>query len=287
MDRAMATLIPGVLETILPAVHRLVAPNPSVMTGPGTNTYLLGDKNITVLDPGPDTPAHLDAIASAIAQLGGRLQRVLVTHTHTDHSPAAAPLAARFSVPVVGAGIEDDGYQDNSFQADQGLADGDTLAVDNSRLLAIYTPGHVGNHFCFLHEASGALFTGDHIMQGSTVVIIPPAGDMADYVASLHRLLDFPLRYLAPGHGALIDQPAAEIKRLIAHRQGREDKVATALAQLGRGDLERLLVLAYDDVPASIHPVARLSLWAHLLKLQRDGKAEERDGVWRLTGVAA
>lgn len=282
----MSELIPGLLQTVKPDIYRLVAPNPSVMTGPGTNTYLLGRKNITVLDPGPDIETHLEAIAGAIERLGGRLQRVLVTHTHTDHSPGAATLARRFGVPTVGAAIADDGYQDESFQPDLLLRDGLCLDVDGGVLEAIHTPGHVGNHYCFLHRDSGALFTGDHIMQGSTVVIIPPAGDMADYVQSLRRLLTFPLSCLAPGHGERIDAPHREIEKLIAHRQGREDKVVLALTSLGAGDLDALLPVAYDDVPASIHPVARLSLHAHILKLEREGRATERAGVWTLTDGA-
>ncbi|MGJ8686090.1 MAG: MBL fold metallo-hydrolase [Spongiibacteraceae bacterium] len=273
-------MVPGVLETLLDGVHRLVAPNPGLMTGPGTNTYLLGHKNITVIDPGPPMAEHIDAIAAALDQLGAQLERILVTHTHPDHSPGAAMLAERFQVPVIGACIENDGHQDLSFSPSEGLAHGDCFDADGARIEAIYTPGHVGNHFCFFHHACGCVFTGDHIMQGSTVVIIPPAGDMADYIASLRLLLDYPLRYMAPGHGSLIDQPVAEVEGLVTHRQGREDKVFASLQVLGSGDLDVLVVDAYDDVDASIHPIAQLSLWAHLLKLEKEGRVSQRDGVW-------
>jgi glyoxylase-like metal-dependent hydrolase (beta-lactamase superfamily II) len=273
----------GVLDTILPAVHRLVAPNPSMMTGPGTNTYLLGNKAITVLDPGPDILEHIDAIAAAIAQLGGSLQRIVTTHTHPDHSPGAAALQARFpGVPVIGASIADDGYQDTSFAPSHSLAHDDCFDVDGSVLRAIFTPGHVGNHFCFLHEASGAVFTGDHIMQGSTVVIIPPAGDMADYISSLRLLLDYPLQHLAPGHGTLISTPQQEVEHLIAHRLRREDKVVAALQQTGLADLDTLVVVAYQDVDPSIHPIAKLSLWAHLLKLEKEARADQNNDQWQL-----
>lgn len=282
----MSSLVPGVLDAILPDVYRVLAPNPSVMTGPGTNTYLLGSKNITVLDPGPDLPEHINAIIAGIEAIGGVLERVVVTHTHTDHSPGAATLAKRFGVLVVGSPIADDGYQDDSFSADASLAHGESLDVDDSKLEAIYTPGHVGNHYCFLHHKSGAVFTGDHIMQGSTVVIIPPSGDMADYVDSLQRLLRYPIRYLAPGHGSVIDEPEAEIKKLIAHRQGREDKIVNAMTSVITANLDELLPMAYDDVPESIYPVARLSLLAHILKLQREGKAEEQAGKWSLCSRA-
>jgi glyoxylase-like metal-dependent hydrolase (beta-lactamase superfamily II) len=272
----------GVLETLLPGVHRIVAPNPSVMTGPGTNTYLLGNKRITVLDPGPDMPEHIAAIEAGIAQLGGELERIVTTHTHPDHSPGAAALQARYPVDVFGAEILDDGYQDTSFAPTGSLAHDDCFDVDGSVLRAIYTPGHVGNHYCFLHEATGTVFTGDHIMQGSTVVIIPPAGDMADYVASLRLLLDYPLQYLAPGHGTLIDTPRQEVEHLIAHRQSREDKIYAALQQIKKGDLDELVVVAYQDVDASIHPIAKLSLSAHLLKLEKEMRAHQQDGQWEL-----
>jgi glyoxylase-like metal-dependent hydrolase (beta-lactamase superfamily II) len=133
-----------------------------------------------------------------------------------------------------------------------------------------------------LHEASGAVFTGDHIMQGSTVVIIPPAGDMADYISSLRLLLDYPLQHLAPGHGTLISTPQQEVEYLIAHRLRREDKVVAALQQTGLADLDALVVVAYQDVDPSIHPIAKLSLWAHLLKLEKEARAAQNNGQWQL-----
>ncbi len=271
----------GVLEQLRPAVHRLIAPNPGVMTGPGTNSYLLGRGRLTLLDPGPAMAEHVDALQAAVEQLGGELEQIVVTHTHPDHSPAAALLAERFSVPMLGRAIADDGHQDTSFKPDVELQHEQIIHVDGEALRAIYTPGHVDNHFCFLHEPSGLLFTGDHIMQGSTVVIIPPAGDMAHYIDSLRRMLEYPLQALAPGHGGLIEQPRAEIEALIAHRLGRESKVRAALQ--GRGDiaLQDLVVHAYDDVDESLHPIAQLSLWAHLLKLQKEGEVEEAAGLWR------
>ena len=270
----------GIVQQLRPGVRRLVAPNPGLMTGPGTNTYLLGERNITVLDPGPALDAHIDAIDAAIVQSGGRLQRVVVTHTHPDHSPGAALLAERYGVPLVGQSIANDGHQDDSFKPDEQLQHDVVIDVEGVALRAIHTPGHVDNHFCYFHEASGLLFTGDHIMQGSTVVIIPPAGDMADYMASLRALLDYPMAAMAPGHGTLIESPHQEVQHLLAHRQGREDKVHAALTRLERGDLDDLVTVAYDDVDASIHPIAKLSLWAHLLKLQKEQRAEENDGIW-------
>ncbi|NKI17690.1 MBL fold metallo-hydrolase [Spongiibacter sp. KMU-166] len=272
----------GELSLLRPGIHRLVAPNPGIMTGPGTNTYLLGRRRITVLDPGPAMPEHIAAINEAIAALGGELEQVLVTHTHPDHSPAARVLAEQHGVPLLGATIADDGHQDTSFKADVELSDGLEIDIDGDILRAVYTPGHVGNHYCFFHDATGLLFTGDHIMQGSTVVIIPPAGDMADYMASLRKMLAYPLAHLAPGHGDLIDAPQQEIEGLIVHRQKREDKISSCLSALGEADLDALVVPAYDDVSAEIHPIAKLSLLAHLLKLQKEGKASVDGEQWQI-----
>ncbi len=273
----------GVLETILPGIHRLVAPNPSVLTGPGTNTYLLGNKSITVLDPGPDIPEHVEAIVAAIKGLGGEIERVVTTHTHPDHSPGAAELQLRFpGVPVIGASIADDGHQDPRFAPTSGLGHGDCFTVEGNIVRAIHTPGHVANHYCFIDEANGCVFTGDHIMQGSTVVIIPPAGDMADYVDSLRLLLDYPMRYLAPGHGSLIDTPHAEVERLVTHRLGREATILAAFNEVVKGDLDDLVAVAYRDVDVSIHPIAKLSLLAHLLKLEKESRAIQLEGQWEL-----
>lgn len=278
----MKTMAPGVLQSISPPIHRLVAPNPGVMTGPGTNTYLLGEKRLTVLDPGPAIAQHLEVLERVLLERGAEIERVVVTHTHPDHSPAAKQLAERFSVELVGRVIEDDGHQDTEFDPHHHLEHEDQFELDDGSVLrAIHTPGHVDNHFCYLHEGSGMLFTGDHIMQGSTVVIIPPAGDMADYMTSLRKLLDYPLKTLAPGHGSVIDDPRGEIQRLLAHRQGREDKVLAVLERLA-GDLDALVVHAYDDVDPAIHEIAKLSLWAHLLKLEKEGRAAQQNGHWSL-----
>ena len=192
----------------------------------------------------------------------------------------SALLAQQHGVPLIGRAIDDDGYQDTSFQPHVELQHDQAIDVDGDILRAVYTPGHVDNHFCFLHEPSGLMFTGDHIMQGSTVVIIPPAGDMADYIASLETMLRYPLRALAPGHGSVIDDAQAEIRGLIAHRLGRERKVRDALQRHGAGDLAALVKVAYDDVSADIHDIAQLSLWAHLLKLKKQGEVREQDGIW-------
>lgn len=261
-----------------PLVRRLTASNSGVMTGPGTNTYLIGREQIAVIDPGPLDDHHIDAILRAC---GDRLRWILATHTHPDHSPAAERLAAATGAQVLGNVIADDGRQDTSFRPQRGFAHDELFATGEFRLRALHTPGHVGNHVCFLLEDEGLLFTGDHIMQGSTVVITPPNGDMKDYLDSLRLLLDYPIVALAPAHGQLILDPAAEIEHLIGHRLAREAKVVTVLRERRHGTLDELTPPVYSDVDELLHPIARYSLWAHLLKLQKDGRVGESAGDWR------
>jgi glyoxylase-like metal-dependent hydrolase (beta-lactamase superfamily II) len=267
----------GVPVELTPRVRRLTAPNPGPMTGPGTNTYLLGKEQIAVVDPGPAIDSHIDAILAAV---GDRLCWVFVTHTHGDHSPAAQAIVAATGAELVGNIIENDGFQDTTFIDARPVADGECVATDEFTLRAVHTPGHVSNHVCYLVEADRMLLTGDHVMAGSTVVIIPPAGDMADYIRSLERMLDYDLRHLAPGHGNLIDTPHAEIRHLIAHRLKREQKVIDALAAVGPCPLSALLPVVYDDVAGHLHEMAAKSLHAHLLKLVADGRVHLDGRDW-------
>jgi glyoxylase-like metal-dependent hydrolase (beta-lactamase superfamily II) len=272
----MITLEPGLASTLSPRVRRIVAPNPGVMTGPGTNTYLVGNEQVAVVDPGPDDPAHIAAI---LREGAGRIRWIVATHTHEDHSPAALPLARLTGAELRGAPAPDDFYQDHSFRPTVHLGDEPLLRTTEFRLRAVHTPGHVGNHYCLLLEDEGMLFTGDHIMNGSTVVIIPPSGDMKDYLDSMAMLKTLPLVSLAPGHGELMPEPFDVIDGIVRHRLGREEKVLAALRDAA-GTLDELLPRAYDDVPRALYPMAKYSLWAHLLKLARDGLARERDERW-------
>jgi len=276
----MITLEPGLTSQLSPLVRRIIAPNPSVMTGPGTNTYLVGNDEVAVVDPGPDEPSHIDAI---LREGAGRIRWILVTHTHEDHSPAATPLARATGAQLRGVVAPDDFYQDLIFKPDVALSDEPLLQTPEFRLRAVHTPGHACNHYCLLLEQEGMLFTGDHIMNGSTVVIIPPSGDMKDYLDSLEKLKSLPLRSLAPGHGELMPEPVAVVDGIIRHRLTREAKVARVLDEAG-GTLDELVERAYDDVPRAMFPMAKYSLWAHLLKLARDGRAVERDARWDATG---
>lgn len=259
---------PGVAKRLDRHVLRLTAPNPGFMTGPGTNSYLVGHDELAVIDPGPAIDDHVEALLAAGA---GRIRWILCTHTHPDHSPAAALLKARTGATVLGRPRPEHGNQDHTFAPERVLEHGERLALGGVTLRALHTPGHASNHLCFLLEESRMLFTGDHVMQGSTVVINPPDGDMRVYLASLERLLEEDVAIFAPGHGYLIGAPHKEVKRLIAHRLAREAKVSAAIARLGAPTLEELVAAAYDDVPSRVHPVAARSLAAHLAKLVAEG----------------
>ena len=264
---------------IAPGVRRITARNPGKMTGPGTNTYVVGESEVAIIDPGPLLDEHIDSIERIF---GDKIKKILVTHTHRDHSPAACALAERTGAQLIGNVIVNDGYQDTSFKGATPLQQDDVIEIDNFRIRALLTPGHVSNHVCYLVEHAGMLLTGDHMMQGSTVVIVPPAGNMKHYIESLERMLQYDVEVVAPGHGDLIESPREEIEHLIQHRLGREKKVVDALTHLGVASISALTPVVYDDVDPALHQWAALSLEAHLLKLRDEGRATEAASEWRL-----
>ena len=280
-------LVPDRAVRLSERVIRVTADNGSVMTGPGTNTYLIGGANAerwAVIDPGPALDAHVDAIVAAAP---GPIDRIFVTHTHKDHSPAALALKARTGATVLGLQPRYREWQDATFVADVTLHGGERIALaDGTHLAVIHTPGHASNHLCYLLEEEKTLFTGDHVMQASTVVINPPDGDMATYIASLRQVAALDLDWLAPGHGFLMAEPRAAIEAIVAHRLRRESKVVDALGELGPASAETLLATVYADVPAHLHAVAMRSLTAHLLKLRDEGRAAESVGEWALARAA-
>lgn len=279
----LTELVPGRAVALSPRVWRVTADNGSVMTGPGTNSYFIGSGGTwACLDPGPDDPAHLRALQAAAP---GPLAWILCTHTHKDHSPAAAALHAATGAPRAGQVATHPEWQDAGFQPERVLAHGERIELGpDCTLRVLHTPGHASNHLCFLLEQEKLLFTGDHLMQGSTVVINPPDGDMGAYLASLRLLQAEDLLHLAPGHGFLMGQPQQVVQATIAHRLAREAKVAAALAEAGSASAQALLARVYADVPERLHPVALRSLNAHLHKLQQDGRAAQDGGVWRALG---
>ena len=262
-------------------VRRLVAPNPGVMTGPGTNTYLIGNDELAVLDPGPAIPEHIEAILQAG---GGRIRWIVCTHTHPDHSPAWQAIAEATGAEVIGALPADDMFQDETFTPSKELQHDDVLRTPEFTLRAVHTPGHVSNHYCFFLEEEQMLFAGDHIMNGSTVVIVPPSGNMKAYIESLQLLLKYPLKYIAPGHGDVMENSAAVVEWLVNHRLQREAKVLKGLQNLKSASLDELVAVVYDDVDTSLHQMAKLSLQAHLIKLEAENYASQsiESDLWRV-----
>ncbi len=267
----------------------LRAPNPSAMTGPGTNTYVLGTHDVVVIDPGPAIGVHLSAILQAVPA-GGRVSHILVTHSHLDHSALAPDLARETGAPVFGFGVSGSGRSavmarlaargavlgggegaDPSFCPDRMLRDGQRLRGQGWQLRAVWTPGHFGNHMCFV--GGGRLFSGDHVMGWASSLVSPPDGDMGDYMASLRRLSRLRAGLCLPGHGAPFAQPRARILALMAHRQAREAEI---LAALGPNfvTLPDLCAQVYADVPTALQGAALRNLFAHVIDLHERGLIE-------------
>jgi len=254
-------------KQITPLVRRITAGNPGMFTGPGTNTYLIGDEEVTVIDPGPALHEHIEAIIQASANI----KQILLTHTHPDHSPGTRLLQDNIGVPVFALITESSKDQDITFTPERILIDGEIIANEYYSIEVIHTPGHASNHLCYLLKDEKLLFTGDHIMDGSTVVIASPDGSMQDYIDSLAKLKEYDLNKIAPGHGELIEEPYAVVDWIIKHRFERESKVIDVLKQHNSGDLNTLVKDIYSDVDSMLHPVAKWSLESHLIKLIDEG----------------
>ena len=264
---------------LAPGVRRLLAPNPSMMTGPGTNTYIFGSEEVAVLDPGPVIESHLQSIQE-IADAPVRW--VLVTHTHPDHSPAAVKLAEATGAELLGQPPPSGQHQDATFKPDRIMNDGDQIVVDGAAIQALHTPGHASNHVCYWHAELNWVFTGDHVIDGSTVVINPPDGNMQHYLASLGKVRDLRPAALAPGHGEVIHDPDRAIDWIVGHRLERESKVLAALQKNPGLSSMELVPHIYKDVDKKLYGWAERSLLAHLLKLDDDGSARQDDGRWVL-----
>ena len=262
---------------LAPGVRRLVAPNPSMMTGPGTNTYLFGSDEIAVLDPGPVIESHLDDI---VTKAGAPIRWVLVTHTHPDHSPGAKQLAERTGAELLGRPAPDGAHQDDSFVPNRVLEDGDRMTFGGVEVEVIHTPGHASNHLCFRLVELNWILTGDHVIDGSTVVINPPDGNMKHYIESLLRLKAFESTALVPGHGEVIDDPDRVIDWIVDHRLEREAKVLAGLRANPGLTAMGLVPHVYKDVDPELYGWAERSLLAHLLKLEDDGVAKQHEEIW-------
>lgn len=276
---------PGSPCRVAPGVRRVCAGNSGFMTGPGTNTYLVGDEAVVVIDPGPDDDAHLTAVADAAA---GRARWVLVTHNHPDHSRGARRLAERLGVPIYAHGAQLQGVRDTAFAPDETLADGDTIGSGDARLRCLHTPGHAADHLCFLQEATGLLFAGDHVMEKVTVVIAPPDGDMQAYLDSLARLKREPIHAILPGHGGRMDEPPATFDAIVEHRLARERQVLDALAA-GPTGIDAMVAAFYPELPEAVQAVAAWQIHAHLLKLEAEARVVRGgpEDVWQIAGPAS
>ena len=277
----------GVLLQLEPLVARVLAPNPSPYTFTGTQCHLVGTNDLAVIDPGPDDPAHLDALLTVIA--GRPVTAIVVTHHHRDHSPATRPLAAATGAPIVGAApvhVSDNGPRadaafDRDYRPDRVLAEGDTVAGEGWTLQAIATPGHTSHHLSFALPETGALFAGDHVMGWSTTVVSPPDGNMTAYMASLEKLLARDDRVYYPGHGERIDKPKRLVRGLLGHRKQREGQILRLLGD-GPQPIAAMVTRMYAGLDPRLVPAAERSVLAHLYDLSGRGLASEtgEDGRW-------
>ena len=268
--------------TLLKNVQRLTAPNPGVMTGPGTNSYLVGDPHtgFIAIDPGPADPDHLERLWRAA---GGQIRFIVCTHSHADHSPGAAPLQALCDgkPPILGLASRPTARANSQFTPDRELADGEQLVLEGGgvthTLRAVHTPGHAANHVCLVLEEDGLLFSGDHVLNGSTTVIDPPDGHMGDYLTSLDKLAAacdaFAIEFILPAHGHVLGFAKQAITQLKAHRLKREAKIAAAMQAWPHGTLQDWVEKAYDDVPPRLWPVAARSLQAHVDHIRESTQA--------------
>jgi glyoxylase-like metal-dependent hydrolase (beta-lactamase superfamily II) len=283
----LAHLPVGQVEQLEPLVARLLAPNPSPFTWTGTQSYLVGDaRGLAIIDPGPDDPAHLTALITAIGR--APLWAIICTHSHRDHSPASRPLKAATGAPIIGCApllLDDHGPRadasfDRDYAPDQILGDGQMVAGEGWTLTAVATPGHTSNHLCFRLDPSGALFTGDHVMGWSTTVIAPPDGDMAAYLASLDKLLGRDDRIYYPAHGDPITQPQRLVRSLAGHRKSREGQISRLLAEAPRS-IPELVARMYVGVDRRLHGAAGLSVTAHLLDMEARGLVAKAGERWQ------
>lgn len=284
----MAGVTPGLPHEVAPGVRCLLAPNPGMMTGPGTNTYLLGEREVVVIDPGPAMPAHLDAILAAVAAKGGRLSAIWLTHAHPDHASAVRALQDRTGAPLLAWPTPNSTYAGRIpglSAPERALADGDRLSVAGEAYEVLHAPGHASDHVVFYRPSDGVLFTGDVIVGLGTVVIAPPDGDLLAYLATLRRLAHLNPKLLLPGHGEPMPDAVARLEGYIAHRLAREAQIIERL-KAGLGTVAAIVADIYREVDPRLHPVAEMQVHGHLLKLVAEGRAEKRDGRWLLLDEA-
>jgi len=279
----------GIGEQLEPLVVRVLAGNPSPYTYTGTQTYLVGKgADRAVIDPGPALESHLDAIIAAAGD--GAISTIICTHTHRDHSPAAAPLAERTRAKIIGCAplvLEEDGPKveeafDRNYKPDRILADSETVSGDGWTIEAVATPGHTSNHLCLAVQESGAMFTGDHVMAWSTSVIVPPDGNMADYMKSLQKLYEREDKVYYPAHGKPIENPRQLVRGMMGHRRQRERQILKLLREAPTA-IPDMVKQMYKGLDPRLFGAAGCSVEAHLIDLQNRGVVSEQDERWRLT----
>ena len=271
------------LEQLEPGIARVLAHNPSAFTYYGTQTYLVGEREVAVIDPGPDLREHLEALAKAIS--GRPVAAIMCTHTHRDHSPAARPLAEAIGAPIIGCaplaletvGPRADASFDGDYQADRVLDDGEVFEIDGKPITAVATPGHTSNHLCFAYE--GAMFTGDHVMGWSTTVVVPPDGDMAAYMQSLDKLRQRDDRIYYPAHGQPVTNPEQYVRHLMGHRMQREKQILKLIGERPR-DIPGIVASAYPGLDPRLVTAAGGSVFAHLLDLEQRGLVQSDGDRW-------
>jgi glyoxylase-like metal-dependent hydrolase (beta-lactamase superfamily II) len=271
------------LDAIAPGIARVLAHNPSAFTYYGTQSYLVGEREVAVIDPGPDLPEHVEALDQAIA--GRPVVAIMCTHTHRDHSPASRPLAERTGAPIIGCaplsletvGPRADAAFDGDYAPDRILADGESVEVDGCAVTAVATPGHTSNHLCFAYE--GALFSGDHVMGWSTTVVVPPDGDMAAYMQSLEKLRARDDRIYYPAHGEPVTKPGQYVRHLMGHRMQREKQILKLIAKRPR-DIPAIVADAYPGLDPRLVTAAGGSVFAHLLDLAQRGLVQHEGTLW-------
>ena len=281
----------GKVEQPEPLVRRVLAPNPSPYTYTGTQTYIVGNQGqVAVIDPGPDEPDHLQALITAIGD--DTVIAIMCTHTHRDHSPAAAPLAKLTGAPIVGCaplalkvdGPRSDEAFDTTYEPDRVLEDGEQMTGTGWTLTAVHTPGHTSNHLCYALEESGALFTGDHVMGWSTSVVIPPDGDMGDYMKSLEKLYaraeDGGDRVYYSAHGAPIEKPRQLVRGMMGHRRQRENQILRLLGESAKS-IDEMVPIMYKGLDPKLTGAAGMSVKAHLLDLERRGMVSRSGDIWQ------
>jgi len=276
-------------ERVTPLIARVLAKNPGPFTFKGTGVYVVGEKDVAVIDPGPDMAEHVEALKRALD--GKRVTHILVTHTHNDHSPAARPLkewsgAKTYAFGPHGSGKAEEGVKveeggDMAFAPDVAVRDGDVIEGNGFAFECVYTPGHTSNHMCYALKQEKALFTGDHVMGWSTTVVTPPDGDMAAYMASVRKLQPRDDRILYPTHGGPIRDPKPFLQAYIDHRLEREAQILACIRD-GLTTIPEMVARIYAAIDKRLHPAAARSVLAHLILLESEGRVRQTVGTYRM-----